>query len=413
MYALLNFIYARQKGGKVIMRSEDTDPVRSKREFEDAIKEDLKWLGVEWDEFYRQSERTDIYKKYIKQLIESDHAYLSTEEKIEADGIARVERAVVRFKNPNKVVTFVDMARGEISVDTTDLNDFIIARDLNSPLYHLTVVADDIDMVVTHVIRGEDGLANTPRQILIQEALEAPRPVYCHYPFVLATNRSKMGKRNGAIGISEYRAQGYLPETLANFIMLNAWHPKSENGVDQELFTLPELIEKFELERIGKSGAIFDQAKLDWLNREHMKKLSPEDLLEKAKPFLPNQESEKFLPLLLERINKFGDLKTLIEPGGEYDFLTSTPEYAKELLIGKSGASTEEITKHLNWVLQSDFSKDSIFAYATEQGRGKVLWPLRVALSGKEKSPDPFTLIQSLGLDESRKRIQTALDKLV
>src|SRR3989344_1319070 len=172
MYALLNYIYARQKGGEVIMRSEDTDPVRSKHEHEEAIKEGLTWLGIKPDKFYRQSERTDIYKKYIAKMVEEGTAYISTETNEEGK-----TRDVVRFKNPNKVVTFHDMARGDISVDTTDLKDFAIARDLESPLYHLTAVVDDHEMAVTHVIRGEDGLANTPRQILIQEAIGAKRPV--------------------------------------------------------------------------------------------------------------------------------------------------------------------------------------------------------------------------------------------
>src|SRR3990167_262776 len=264
MYALLNYIYARQNNGEVIMCSEDTDPIRSKPEFEEAIKEGLAWVGIKFDKFVRQSERKDIYKKYIAKMVEEKTAYISREKNEEG-----VERDLVRFKNPNKVITFHDMSRGDISVDTTELEDFIIARDVNSPLYHLTVVVDDFEMKVSHVIRGEDGLANTPRQILIGEAIGAPRPVYAHFPFVLGANRQKIGKRNGAVGIREYREQGYLPEAVLNFCLLLVWHPKD----DRELFTLPEMIENFELERIGKSGAILDQVKLDWFNREYMKKL--------------------------------------------------------------------------------------------------------------------------------------------
>src|SRR3989344_663318 len=307
MYAILNFVYARQNGGTVIMRSEDTDPVRSKREYEDIIKRDLKWLGIEADLFYRQSERLAIYQGYIKKLVDSGQAYVSNEVAT-GEGVEGM-LDVIRIKNPNKVITFTDMARGEISVDTTDLGDFAIARDMNSPLWHLTVVVDDFEMGVTHIIRGEDGLATAPRQILIQEAIGAPRPTYCHFPFVINDCREKIGKRNGAVGINEYREQGYLPEAIVNFVTLMAWHPKD----DRELFTLSELIGIFEIERMGKSGAIYDQAKLDWLNREYMKRLAHEKLLAMAKPFLPNPESEQILPLLLERINKFGDLKTLLE----------------------------------------------------------------------------------------------------
>src|SRR3989344_3612222 len=403
MYALLNYVYARQNNGKVIMRSEDTDPARSKPEFEKAIIEDLAWLGIKADEFYRQSDRLEIYKKYIKQLIDSGNAYLSKEKSEEG-----IENEIVRFKNPNKVITFTDMSRGEITVDTADLKDFVIARSMSSPLFHLTVVVDDYEMGVTHVIRGEDGLANTPRQILIQEAIGAPRPVYAHFPFVLGANRQKIGKRNGAVGIREYREQGYLPEAVLNFCLLLVWHPKD----DRELFTLPEMIENFELKRIGKSGAILDPTKLNWLNREYIKKLTQEEFLDKAKLYLANNESTKFLPVLLERIDKFGDLTGLLAEGGEFDFLTSEPKVTKELLIGKSGASAQEIKRHLNFLLEKGTDRDTVWPYAEAEGKGKVLWPMRVALSGKEKSPDPFNLTAMLGKEESLVRIRASIDML-
>lgn len=417
MYALLNYIYARQKGGKVIMRSEDTDPVRSKPEYEAGIIEDLRWLGIEADEFARQSERLEIYKKHIKQLIDSGHAYLS----LEKEEGKNESREVVRFKNPNKVVTFTDMARGDISVDTTDLHDFVIARDINSPLYNFTVVVDDFEMGITHVIRGEDGLANTPRQVLILEAIGGERPVYAHFPFVLNKNREKMGKRNGAVAIRDYRNQGYLPEAVLNFCLLLVWHPKD----DRELFTLPEMIMSFELERIGKSGAILDDAKLNWLNREYMNKLAPEELQDRALPFcatLSVEHFKKFLPLLLERIDKFSDIPILLgEEGlpheasakwGEFNFLLHKPTYTKELLLGKTGAIEGEIKKYLQYILEHGVEKENVWDYATREGRGKVLWPMRVALSGREKSPDPFTLALALGTPESLSRLQTAIDKL-
>ena len=404
MYALLNYLYAKQKGGKVIMRSEDTDPVRSKREYEGIITEDLAWLGIKADEFVRQSERLETHKNYIQKMIVSGHAYVSPEQAIEGGPM----RDVVRFKNPNKTITFNDIARGEISVDSTDLRDFIIARDIDSPLFHLTVVTDDFDMGVTHVIRGEDGLANTPRQILIQEAIGASRPVYAHYPFVLGPNRQKMGKRNGAVGIREYKEQGYLPEAVLNFCLLLVWHHKD----DRELFTLPEMIEHFELERIAKSGAILDQVKLDWFNREYMKKLSQEELIKKARPFLPNADAEKFLPLLLLRINKFGDIPEMLASGGEFDFLCNPPQTSKEMLVGKSDANIEEVKTHLTYILEKGIDRDTVWPYAEKVGKGKVLWPMRVALSGKEKSPDPLTLAHYLGKEESISRLKSAIQVL-
>lgn len=417
MYALLNYLYAKQHDGIVLMRSEDTDPVRSKPEYEEAIKEGLAWLGIKADDFYRQSDRLEIYKKYIAKMIADGTAYISpdTNEKGET-------RDVVRFKNPNKVITFHDSSRGDISVDTTDLKDFIIARDVNSPLYHLTVVVDDHETGVTHVIRGEDGLANTPRQILIQEAIGAKRPVYAHYPFVLLPNKSKMGKRNGAKSLQEYREAGYLPEALVNFIILMAWHPQD----DRELFTLSDLLKEFQPERIGKSGAILDEKKLDWLNSEYMKLLGEEEKNAGIKNRLTKlgfeNLSEKVYPVIFDHISKWSDIDTMAG-AGEFDYYVKKPEYDAGMLVWKN-STKETAKKHLEWVVKKleetgseDFEtvekiKSLIFDYATEQGRGDVLWPLRVSLSGKEKSPDPFMLLYILGKDESLARIHDALAKL-
>ncbi len=419
MYALLNYIYARQNDGTVLMRSEDTDPVRSKPEYEKAIIDGLAWLGIKADEFYRQTDRLDLYKKYIKQMIDNGTAYISpdTNEKGET-------RDVVRFKNPNKVITFHDSSRGDISVDTTDLKDFIIARDVNSPLYHLTVVVDDYETGVTHIIRGEDGLANTPRQILIQEAIGAQRPVYAHYPFILLPNRTKMGKRNGAKSIQEYMELGYLPEAIVNFVILMAWHPKD----DREIFGLGDLIKEFELDRISKGGAIIDEKKLDWLNKEHMKRLSEEDrnkFIEErlAKNDYAERINEKIYPIIFDRISRWGDIDEMIRVG-ELDYFSGKPDYETTLLLPKGEVSKDKIIKHLNWVVETLSGADNkmfstaesvkglVFDYATEQGRATVLWPLRVALSGKDKSPDPFTLLYILGKEESIKRINDAVDKL-
>jgi glutamyl-tRNA synthetase len=410
MYAILNYLYAHQNDGKVLMRSEDTDPVRSKPEYEKAIIEGLAWLGIKADEFYRQSDRLDIYKKYIAKMVADGTAYVSsdTNEKGET-------RDVVRFKNPNKIITFHDSSRGDISVDTTDLKDFIIARDINSPLYHLTVVIDDYETGVTHIIRGEDGLANTPRQILIQEAIGAKRPVYAHYPFILLPNRTKMGKRNGAKSIQDYMEAGYLPEAIVNFIILMAWHPKD----DRELFTIPDLLKEFQLERIGKSGAILDEKKLDWLNKEYMKLLPVEKKdaeIAKRLPKVDKKILEKISPIIFDHISKWGDI---VE--GDWSYFFETPKVDKELLGNKGKISKEKVKKHLEWIKdmlekaeEKDFEtpdtvKALIFDYATQEGRGDVLWPLRASLSGKEKSPDPFTLVYVLDKDESLRRIEQAI----
>jgi glutamyl/glutaminyl-tRNA synthetase len=263
--ALYNYLFTRQNGGKFILRSEDTDKERSKKEHEDNIIESFKWLGLSYDEFYRQSERTEIYKKYLKQLIDGGFAYVSKEEVV-AEG----ERSeVIRFKNPNKKIKFNDLVLGEIEFDTTDLKDFVIAKDMESPLYHLAVVVDDFEMGVTHVIRAQEHLSNTPRQILIQEAINAPRPSYAHIPIVLAPDKSKLSKRHGALSVLAYRDMGYLPGAILNFMALIGWNP----GDEQEIFTLDELVKKFNLEKVQKAGGVFNTEKLDWVNKEHIKKL--------------------------------------------------------------------------------------------------------------------------------------------
>lgn len=412
MYALLNFLYAHQNDGEVIMRSEDTDPVRSKPEYEKAIIEGLAWIGIKPDKFYRQSERKDLYKKYIAKMVEEGTAYLSTETNEEGK-----TSNLVRFKNPNKMVTFHDMARGDISVDTTELKDFIIARDLESPLYHLTVVVDDHEMGVTHIIRGEDGLANTPRQILIQEAIGAKRPVYAHYPFVIMPNRMKMGKRNGAVSIQEYISQGYLPEAIVNFTILMVWHPKEDN---RELFTIEDLIKDFELERIGKSGAILDNKKLDWLNKEHIKLLSREEIEKNILEWLPeNMRNSKLVQVILERISKWGDVKTMAE-AGEFDLFFKQPEIIKEKLQYKN-TSREKTIGNLKLAMEAlkdldenNFNtenvKNALMLIADNlETRGELLHPIRYALSGKDKSPDPFIIAFILGKNETLSRLQNAI----
>ena len=231
--ALFNFLFARQKGGRYILRSEDTDKERSKREYENEFLELFDWLGLKHDQFFRQSDRIKVYRKYLQKMIDDGFAYLSKEtpkEEGERD-------EVIRFKNPNKKITFHDLVLGDITVDTTDLGDFVIARDMDEPLYHLAVVIDDFEMEVTHVIRGQEHAPNTPRQILIQEAIGAPRPLYAHLPLILNKERAKLSKRDESVpGAIEYKKRGYLPEAFLNFMALNGWNP----GGEQEVVTLSE-----------------------------------------------------------------------------------------------------------------------------------------------------------------------------
>ncbi|MFA5290955.1 MAG: glutamate--tRNA ligase family protein [Candidatus Paceibacterota bacterium] len=398
--AVFSYLFARQNKGKFILRIEDTDKERSKKEYADNIIESLKWLGLEYDETFYQSERAVNHQKYLEKLIAEDKAYVSKEEiKKEGD---RTE--VIRFRNPGKQVSFHDTIRGLITTDTTDLGDFVIAKSLTEPVFHLAVVIDDFEMGITQVIRGEDHISNTPRQILIQEAIGAPTPEYAHLPLVLAPDRSKLSKRRGALAITEYRDRGYLPEAVLNYMAMLGWNP----GTDQEIFFKEELIKSFDLGKVQKGAAIFDQTKLDWFNREHLKRLSPESLQEKLKTFVP----AKALPLaeiLRERINNLGEAKNIIE-NGEFDFFFSPPEPTKELL--KKGKFLNETIKILEDLPEEDFLtekiKASLWDFATREGRAEVLWPMRTALTGKEKSPDPFTVAEVLGKEETLRRLKHA-----
>jgi glutamyl-tRNA synthetase len=421
--ALYNYLFARKHGGTFILRSEDTDPIRSKKEYEDYFLELFKWLELDYDQFFRQSERTAIFRSYIERLIKEDKAYISKEEPREAGQRSEV----IRLRNPGKIVTFHDEVLGDISVDTTDLGDFVLARELDSPVYHFTVVIDDFEMGVTHIIRGQEHVSNTPRQILIQEAIGAPRPIYAHASVILNNERAKLSKRDPLVRPAlEYRDEGYLAIGMLNFMSLLGWNP----GTEQEIFSKDELIEAFSLERLQKPGAIFNPDKLAWVNKEHIKRLTREAQEAELVKYLPegvtahphfNEAFPLFAHQLIERISHFGEVKALIE-AGEIDFYLDRPKINKEQLYWKNEQDPLQIRRRLERVstliasLPSkntpDEVKAALWSYAEEEGRGQVLWPTRVALSGKEKSPDPFTLVAQLGRDESLARIKDALTVL-
>ncbi len=367
--ALFNYLFAKKHGGEIVFRLEDTDKERSKKEYEEDIIEALKWLGISYDQGpFRQSERTAVYQKYIEQMIADGTAYVSHEPEGE-------NKEVIRFKNPNKVLTFTDVIRGEISFDTSDLKDFVIARNISDPLYHLTVVIDDHEMGVTHVIRGDDGISNTPRQILLQEAIGAKRPVYAHVPLILGSDRSKMSARHGATSLRDFRASGYLPEAMVNYLALLGWNP----GTEQEIFSMDELIQAFDLDKIQKGGAIFDEKKLQWVNKEHIKRLPP----------------EKQKALIIESIKD--------EP-----YLTTDPTLDPAQIVWKKATKEETIT-HLEEAKRIVESDGDLMVYAERVGKGNVLWPVRYALTGAPASPDPLTILEILGKEKSLKRLENAI----
>ncbi len=422
--ALFNYVFAKKLGGKFVLRIEDTDQERSKKEYEDNILEGLAWLGISHDELYRQSERGDVYKKHLEKLVESGAAYISKEE-AKAEGKSA---EVIRFKNPNKEITFTDIIRGDITFDTTELGDFVIAKNMDRPLYHLAVVVDDFEMGITHVIRGEDGISNTPRQMLIQDAIGAPRPQYAHLPLILGEDRSKLSKRHGAVSVTEFREQGYLPEAMVNMLGLLGWHPAG----DEDIFTMKEFIQDFSLEKVQKGGAIFNMEKLDWVNKEHLKKLPLADLMEQIEAYIPKnirelsgyskERLEIIVPLIMERISKLGEVATMAE-GGELSYFFTAPEYSEPEKIVWKKDTREEAKKHVEKLLEllgamdeknfnAETVKEAVWGYAEEVGKGNVLWPLRYTLSGQDKSPDPFTLAEVLGKEETLSRL-SAVSKIL
>lgn len=415
--ALFNYLFARSAGGKVIFRSEDTDRARSKSEFEEEIKEGLMWLGLSWDSFSRQSEHTARYAELLHTLVASDKAYVSKEP---AKDDASREVEVVRLRNPGTEVIFEDAIRGPINTHTGELGDFVIARSLEDALYHFAVVVDDMDAGVTHVIRGEDHISNTARQILIQEALGAPRPIYAHLPLILAPDKSKMSKRHGAVSLLEYRDGGFLAEGIVNYLGLLGWNP----GDEREDFSLTQLVDEFSLERVNKSGAVFDMVKFKSVNQRWMRKLSDEAFIEKG-AFTASDTGRlrKAVPLMKERAQTFGEARTMLEE--ELSCLFTTPTLERTILTQKAPEGQPDLTKNalealgsLVEALPEEMSPEAVKealmpladANPKEQGgRGAYLWPLRYALSGQEKSPDPFTLVSILGPHESRSRIDTAI----
>ncbi len=476
--ALFNYIFAKQKGGKIVLRLEDTDRQRSKKEYADDILDGLKWLSLRWDEgpFY-QSQRGEIYKGYLQKLIDENKAYycFCSQEELEAQKqyqmsrgeapiysgtcagiaseeararIARGDKFVVRFRTGNKKIKFNDLVRREIEFDTSLIGDFVIAKDLDNALYNFTVVVDDFEMGITHVIRGEDHISNTPKQIIIQEALELPRPEYAHLPIIMGADRSKLSKRHGAVGVTEYRRQGYLPEALINFTAFLGWNP----GTEKEIYSMSELIRDFSFDKVQKGGAVFNPARLDYLNSCYIKNRAPGDLAKLCLPYfisagyLSDEKSggqtiyknprtgervelefiEKIVSYQQSRLKK---LSEIAEASG-YFFLSEL-SYEKELLKWKDASFAEtklaldkiknifaniEVgdwnRQNLEEVVLPQIADFNLSVGKPEKDRGYLLWPLRVALCGQKMSIGPFEMADVLGKEKTAKRIDAAIEML-
>lgn len=452
--ALFNYIFAKKEGGDFVLRIEDTDKERSEQKWEQDLLENLQWLGLEWDEeIIRQSERTQIYKEYLEKLLKEEKAYwcfclteeleaqrqdqssrgeaprytgtckqLSSKEQEEA--LEAGKKGVIRFVVEPKKVSFKDIIRGEIIFDAALLGDIVIAKDLETPLYNFTVVIDDALMNITHVIRGEDHIPNTPKQILLYEALGLKKTVqYAHLPLILGEDRTKLSKRHGDNSVTRFRKEGYLPEAIINFLALLGWNP----GDEREIFSLQSLAKEFSLEKTQKSGAIFNIKRLDWINSFYIKQKKPAELAELCQPYiekagftaLPKTLAlEEVVVLFQERMKKLSDIVELAD-----FFFNGELDYSKELLCWKNATKettidalkkAEEIISSIN---ENDWSKETLetllMAEAEKTGdRGQFLWPLRVALTGKKASPGPFEVAEILGKEKSLERIERAKEKI-
>ncbi len=392
--ALFNYLFAKKNKGSFILRIEDTDKKRSKKKYEQDILNSLEWLGLKWNEKYNQSQRIKIYAKYLKKLLDSGQAY---------------KKDIIWFKNPNKKVVFNDLIRGRIEFDSSIFGDFSLAKSLKEPLYNFAAVIDDYEMKISHVIRGEDHISNTPKQILIYQALGLPIPKFAHLPLILGSDKSKLSKRHGAVSIGEYQKQGYLPEAMINFMALLGWNP----GTDKELFSLKELIKNFSLEKIQKGGAVFNIDKLDWFNSYYIKKMPIKELTKLCLPYLPKSnfsksKLEKIIKLEQERIKKIPEIGEMVE------FFFKEPKYKASLLKWKNMKKKEikESLNKLKEILSKSKIGDAKKRLLKMEDRGKLLWPLRVALTGREKSPEPFEIAEILGKKEVLKRIKKAEDLL-
>lgn len=437
--AIFNWLYARHMNGRFVLRIEDTDTQRSTQASVDAIFDALQWLDIDWDEGpYFQTQRYDIYNEYLKKLIDSGHAYyctcspeqidvmrqqaMASGEKPRYDGTCRekglkkTDTAVVRFKAPLTGTTVVeDVIKGNIVFQNDELDDFVICRSDGIPTYNFVVVVDDITMNITTIIRGDDHVMNTPKQILLYHALQAPLPTFGHVPMVLGSDRSRLSKRHGATSVTAYRDMGFLPEALVNYLVRLGW----SHG-DQEFFTRDELIRVFDLKNIGRSAGIFDPDKLLALNAEHIKATSPANLVAPLRPFSKDcgieikddDYSRQVIETLAPRSKTLEEMARAAlffyledisyEEKAAQKFLKSAALAPLKLLTEKLGVLTGYTQENLEDVFKEVMDQTGLKL-------GKIAQPVRVALTGKTASPGIFEIIAILGPERVIPRLEKAV----
>ena len=437
--ALFNWLFARHHGGKFILRIEDTDVVRSTEEAIKAILDSMEWLELDWDEGpYFQTERLDVYREYLQRLLRSGDAYycecspetleerrqaaLAAGRKPKYDGQCRDRGLgpgrdrVIRFRCPELGTTVLnDLIKGPIFFDNAELDDLVLERSDGIPTYNFAVVIDDITMHITHVIRGDDHVPNTPRQILIYQALDAPLPHFAHVPMILGQDRTKLSKRHGATSVMVYKEMGYLPQALINYLVRLGW----SHG-DQEIFSRDELIRHFSLENVGRSPSVFDPEKFLWLNAHYLKARSAESLVPLIDPFLAERQYPEKPPGYLAKAIRTLQSRshTLVEMADAMRFymlheIAYDPNAARKFLtpdilepFQKLIDSIERLTSFDEANLEKTFHE---MASETGLKLGKIAQPVRVALTGLTVSPGLFEIMDVLGKETVLERLRRAL----
>lgn len=450
--ALFNYLLAKKNGGDFIVRIEDTDRDRSTPESEENIKDSLRWLGITWNEGidvggpyapYRQMERLETYRAIAQKLIDEGKAYYCycSEEEIEAERAAQQEKGetphysgkcrnlteeqrkaleaqgrkpVVRFRVPaGEQILIPDLVRGDVTFESDGVGDFVIMKSDGIPTYNFAVVVDDYTMEITHVIRGEEHLSNTPRQILLYEALGYPTPKFAHISLILGKDRSKMSKRHGSVSVVNYKEQGFLPEALVNFLALLGWAPEKE----EEIFTLEQLVEEFSLDRVSKSPAVFDMDKLRWLNGQYLRKLPVDAIAAGILPHLAPewQEDKERLTLLAEtmanHLSCFADIKELM-PLIEGE-MPEPSEQVQEVMAGEQvptvlGVMMEKIN------VMEEFTPENIrtaikqLCKETGYKGAAVYMPIRAAVTGECHGPDIDKIMALMGKEKVLARLAAA-----
>jgi len=399
--ALFNWMYAKSQNGQFVLRIEDTDLERSKKEYLDEIINSMKWLGMNWDEFYLQSERFDIYRQYAKKLLDEDKAY--------KDGEA------VILKIPSKEIKLYDLIRGEIVFDSETIKDQVLMKSDGSPTYSFACVVDDALMEITHVIRGEDHISNTPKQMLIYEALGFKAPKFAHLPLIMDAEGGRMSKRTGAVAVTEYRSLGFVPEGIVNYLMLLGWSP----GPNQEIVSLDKAVQNFSIKKINKAAAVFSMDKLMWVNAQHIKNMSLERLTDFLIPLLQEKGfiNETFDRQALEKVVSLfkGRLATLNDLLDWADFVfMDKPNIREE---DKQKYLAQDRSKEFIMLAQrlealSDFTPqaaESVFRDVVTQlnmSSSDLVHPVRVALTGKSVGPGLFETMSLLGKEKTVQRLR-------